>query len=89
MKAMFTQSRTPNAALQIAAQVHDDGVDHEAMNDDRAQGRCESHKQGTNYRGLARHHLARYCASRTIGDRVPSAMLGQHPRPVQAGTRGL
>ena len=29
------------------------------MNDDRAQGRCESHKQGTKYRDLARHHLAR------------------------------
>jgi hypothetical protein len=38
--------RAKHAALQIAAQSRDDGVNREAMNDYRAQGRCESHKQG-------------------------------------------
>ena len=33
-------------------------VNHEAMNDYRAQGRCESHKQGTKYRDVVRHHLS-------------------------------
>jgi hypothetical protein len=34
-------------------------VDHEAMNNYRTEGRCESHEQGTKYRDVARHHLAR------------------------------
>jgi hypothetical protein len=59
MNVMFTQIRTPSTPLQIAPQSHDDGVNHEAMNDYRAQGRCESHKQGTKYRDVVRHHLAR------------------------------
>jgi hypothetical protein len=65
------------AALQIAAQSHDDGVKHEAINDDRTQGRCESHEQGTKYRDLARHHLAPCCAARTITARGPSTRSRQ------------
>jgi hypothetical protein len=51
------------------------------VDDDRAQGRCESHEQGTKYRDLARHHLAPYCASRTITARVPSTALGRMTLP--------
>jgi hypothetical protein len=72
MNVMFTQSpRAKYAALQIAAQSHDDGVNREAMNDYRAQGRCESHKQGTKYRDVVRHHLARF---------VPTMMRVAHHR---------
>jgi hypothetical protein len=42
---------------QIRAQTDDDGVDHEAMNDDRAEGRREPDKQGTEDRNVARRHL--------------------------------
>jgi hypothetical protein len=34
-------------------------VNHVAMDDYRAQGRCESHKEGTKYHDVVRHHLAR------------------------------
>jgi hypothetical protein len=51
-------SRTKHAALEIAAQSHDDGVNREAMNDYRAQDRRQSHKQGTKYRDVVRHYLS-------------------------------
>src|ERR1700734_1879848 len=58
MNVIHPNPRAKHAALQISAQSHDDGVNREAMNDYRAQGRCESHKQGTKYRDVVRHHLA-------------------------------
>jgi hypothetical protein len=64
--------RAKRAALQIAAQIHDNGVDHVAMDDDCAQGRCEPHKQGIKY--VARHHLA--CCEPHDGSRVLGGLVG-------------
>jgi hypothetical protein len=69
-----------HAALQIAAHSHDDGVDHEAMNDDRAQGRCESYDQGTKYSNLTRH-LSRQlmsCSALALASRSARVPLTAH-----------
>ena len=47
-------SRAKQAALEIAAQAHDDGVDDDAVNRDRGDGRRESHDERNEYRDVTR-----------------------------------
>src|ERR1700689_4244935 len=50
-------SRAKTAALEIAAQAHDDDVEGEGMNRDCGDGRRESHDEGSEYRDVTRRHL--------------------------------
>jgi hypothetical protein len=57
----FTESRVPSRPrCRSRAHFHDDGVDHETMNDHRTQRRRESNEQGTQYpHALRMYHLTR------------------------------